>query len=347
MQFKTIFKSLLLTYLCSSAYAAPSKDECKDLKAYLTGNKASSLSSCKNNSKGEISELKVSSENLSKEDYAKIFSYTTIKKLEYYDEYSDCAGLKNGISNLKNLEELNVKSFRGSIAPGVLKDLKSLKSFTFNTGDYDYSELSQENINDLSTLSNLRNLKLVFVPIHEDKLNFSPLKNLKVTSLTLETNGKAGIRSKELIKNLKNLKELTIKDFKLRDEEIKAIKSSKSLEKLIIDNDDIKEVPKYVYEIPNLKKVKFNGKEVAVNNKGSENNGNNANGASGNVAGDAAAAGATATNATAIATTTPITNATTTPLNPANTAITSGSSAILVRSINYLPLIIVLLKVMF
>eukprot|EP00833_Pecoramyces_ruminatium_P011641 jgi/Orpsp1_1/1185673/evm.model.c7180000094806.1 len=336
MQFKTIFKSLLLTYLCSSAYAAPSKDECKDLQAYLTGNKASNLRACKVNDKGEISELDFKSENLTKEDYAKIFSYSTIKKLDFYDEYSNSAGLNNGISNLKNLEELNIESFRGSIAPGVLKDLKSLKSFTFNTGDYNYSELSQENINDLSTLSNLERLTLVFVPIYEDKLNFSPLQSLKVSSLTLETNGKTGIHSKGLISNLKNLKELTIKEFDLSDEEIKAVKSSKSLEKLTIANDKLKEVPKYVYEIPNLKKVNLNGKEVALNNKGngsSGNNGSNANGASGNVAGDAAAASTTGTA---------------TGTDGANATIsTSGSSAILVRTINYLPLIIVLLKVMF
>eukprot|EP00833_Pecoramyces_ruminatium_P001853 jgi/Orpsp1_1/1175885/evm.model.c7180000055597.1 len=336
MQFKTIIKSLLLTYLCSSAYAAPAKDECKDLQAYLTGNKASSLSSCKNNGNGEISELKINSENLTNEDFAKIFSYTNIKKFEFYEEQSDCAGLKNGISNLKNLEELNIESFRGSIAPGVLKDLKSLKSLTFDTGDYDYSELSQENINDLSTLSNLERLTFVFVPIYENKLNFSPLQSLKVSSLTLETNGKAGISSKGLISNLKNLKELTIKEFNLSDEEIKAVKSSKSLEKLTIANDDLKEVPKYAYEIPNLKTLVFNGKEVALKNNGNGSNGNsgnNGNGASGNVAGDGSA-----TNTTGTATGTDGANA---------TISTSGSSAILVRTINYLPLIIVLLKVMF
>jgi len=358
MQFKVILNSLFLTFLCSTVCAAPSRDDCKDLKNYLANNKASSLENCKVNSKGEMTELKFSSdydagdysEKLTNEDYKKILSYSTIKKLDFYDEYADCAGLNNGISNLKDLEELNIKSFRGDIAPNVLKDLKSLKSFTYDAGDYDYGELSQENINELSNLSKLEKIKLGFVGINEEKLNFKPLQNLKVSSLTLQTNGKAGINLKGLVENLKELKELTIKEFDPDQKEVDAITSSSKLEKLTIVLDkkiktdkfkdlknltylnltieDEKDVPQFVNTIPNLKTVIFNGKEVTVNNNGNANTnvaGNAVNGTNSTVANGNAGAAANANG------------------NTNGNVATSDSSAVLVRAFTYLPLVVLYL----
>jgi len=355
MQFKAIVKSLLLTYLCSSAYAAPAKDNCKEIKDYLTSNKASSLVACNNNSNGEVTELKLSNDDnlLTNEDIKKILSYNTIKKFDFNEEQTDCAILNNGISNLQSLEELNIKSFRGGIAPNVLKDLKSLKSLTYDAGDYNYGKLTQENINNLSTLSNLEKIKLAYVSVDES-LNFSPLNGLKVSSLTLETNGKSGIKLKGLVNNLKNLKELTISSFVPSQEEVDAITSS-NIEKLTIELDEdiktdnfknlknltsldltmegVKEVPGFVNSLPNLKTAKFNGKEVSLKN-GNGDNGSTAVNGENNINGVNGVTNGNAVNGTA-------TNGTT--ANDGSTDATSDAKILFIRSISYLPFLVLYL----
>jgi len=377
MQLKTIFNTLLITFLCSCAFAAPSRNDCIELKNTLN---YTEIEKCRVNKKGEMTELRFFStyedvnstvHRLNATDYAKILSYVTLVKLDFYDEYSNCIGLNNGISNLKKLEELNIKSFRGTIAPNILRGLKSLKYFTYDAGDYHFGQLSQENINELSLLTNLREIELYYVFIDEDELDFSPLRKLKVSSLKLETNGKNGINLKGLVKNLKHLKELKISNFEIVNQKELDVITSSNIEKLTISlkkknklNTDnfqnfeslnylnltmkgLKEVPAFIYSIPNLNKLIFNGKEVnllrEVVNDSLDDAGNTANvaldGVGNTVNGNVQDAN---TNATPI-----VDNEDDNQDIGNDLHFSSGSSTILKHSISVLPLAILAIKMMF
>jgi len=121
---KYILKSLFLTSLCASAYAA--RDDCKELGSVLS---SEAMPDCKVNANGEMIELTYNTfdDSTTEEGYKKALSYPTLKKLNFNDEYGNCKPLTYGLSNLTNLEELNIKSFRGDLAPNTLKGLNSLK----------------------------------------------------------------------------------------------------------------------------------------------------------------------------------------------------------------------------
>jgi len=365
MQFKTFFNALFLIFLCSGANAAPSKNDCNELKNDLS---YAEIERCKVNRKGEMTELKFTStyylnstvHQLNATDYDKIFSYPTIRKLEFYDEYSNCTGLTNRTINLKSLEELKIRSFRGTIAANILKNLKSLRTFIYDAGDYHLGELSQDNINELATLSNLRNIELDYVYIDEGKLNFSPLKKLKVSTLKLETNGKGGINLRGLVKNLRYLKELKISHFEITNQkELDTITSSniekltialkkknklktenfknlKNLTYLNLTMKGLKEVPEFVTTIPNLETLIFNNKEIdlvsLINEANAVNDAGNA-------------------DTTTLPTTTVVANPTF--INDDNAlvedeiVISSSTITTFVRAINFLPIAILALKVMF
>eukprot|EP00833_Pecoramyces_ruminatium_P003279 jgi/Orpsp1_1/1177311/evm.model.c7180000060935.1 len=327
MQFKTIFNTLFLTFLCLSVYAAPSRNDCKELKTALSHVE---IDNCIINEKGELTEF------------------------DFYDEYSNCNGLNNGISNLKSIEELNIKSFRGTVAPNILKDLKSLKIFTYDAGDYHVGHLSQENINELSSLPNLEKIMFEYVDIDEEKLDFKPLQKLKLSSLILKTNGKHGISLKGLISNIKNLKELTISGFDIvsqeefdtitssnikkltlkvsKDVKTENFKNLKNLTFLNLTMKDVKDVPESVKNIPNLKTLIFNGKEITLSNKNENENENENN--VGNFENEVV--GNTNTNSnTNITDNTHNKNST---KSNGNITSNSDSNSILLRVIHYLPL---------
>jgi len=300
MQIKYILKSLVLTSLCSSVYAV--KDECKDLGTFLK----EAMTDCIMNENGEIIELILNGyhDEVTDEAYRKAFSYPTIKKLTFNDEYSDCKQLTYGLSNLKNLEELYIRSFRGNLAPNTLKGLTSLKKFYFTTGDY-VGGLKKEALEELGTLTNLESLTFSFAGLNSDGLK--ALQNLnKVTSLTLDCNGKTGMNVEGCLANLKNLKELYI-TYDLKNQgEVDAIAAYTNLEKLTVgfrdkfkcDNfknltklntlklsiEDVNEVPSCVNTIPNLQKLTYNGKDIPVKNANPVDTGNTANPAPANTA---------------------------------------------------------------
>jgi len=294
---KYILKSLFLTSLCASAYAA--KDDCKELRTYLDY----AITDCKMNDNGEMIELAYSSyqEETTEEAYKKALSYPTLKKLTFRDEYSDCHPLTYGLSNLKNLEELNIRSFRGYLAPNTLKGLTSLKKFTFDTGD-SVGGLLKENLEELGTLTNLESITLIYADLNEEGLK--SLQNLnKVTSLTLKCGEKVNLNVAGLLANLKNVKELTITYKMKHQKDVDAITSYSNLEKLTVAfNKDLKcdnlknltklhtldislgvaEVPSCVKDIPNLKKLIFNGEDVPIQSEGNATAGNNTNQPAGN-----------------------------------------------------------------
>jgi len=247
MQFKnSVVKSLVLAIaLCSSVYAAPTTNDCESLQGYL-GSPSEGFD-CKTNSNGQMTELEIhvprdGSENVewSSEQFKKIFSYSTIKKLTYYDEYSDCKELTYGISNLKNLEELYLTSFRGDLVRGALKDLTSLKKFVFYGADANMSDFSKYNIKELSGLSNLESLEFDSTNINTNYASYFK-KLSKVTSLTLKNSGKGSVNSLiPIIKNLSNLKELVIDGFESTEQsDIDEIVSSTDLEKFTFNGKEI------------------------------------------------------------------------------------------------------------
>jgi len=278
---KFILKSLFLTSLCASAYAA--KDDCKELGTLLS---KEAMTECKNNDNGEMIELTYGTydENTTEEGYKKALSYPTLKKLTFRDENSNCSQLTLGLSNLKNLEELNIKSFRGDLAPNTLKGLSSLKKFSFDTGDSSTGDFSKQNFEELGTLTNLESLTFAYAGL--DKEGLKSLQNLnKVTSLTLDSNGKGGMDVEGCLTNLKNLKELAVTYDVKNQEDVDAIAAYTNLEKLTVefrkdavkcDNfknltnlkvldlkiEDVAEPPSCVNDIPNLKKLTYNGKEL-------------------------------------------------------------------------------------
>jgi len=299
MQMKYILKSLFLTSLCASAYAA--RDDCKELRTYLDY----AMTDCVMNDNGEMIELGFNTyrEETTEEGYKKAFSYPTLKKLTFYDEYNDCIQLTYGLSNLKNLEELYIRSFRSGIAPNALKGLTSLKKFYFTTGDYS-GGLDKVNLEELGTLTNLESITFSFTGL--DKEGLKSLQNLnKVTSLTLTSNGKASMDVEGCLANLKNLKELTVGYGIRHQSQIDAITSYPNLEKLTVgfDMNEIKcdnmknltklntlvltvagtkEMPSCVNSIPNLQKLTFNEKDIPLQNGNNTTTGNNTNQTTGN-----------------------------------------------------------------
>jgi len=155
MHIKNILEIIIFTSLSVNAYVA--KDDCKELSTFFSSN---AMTECKMNSNGELTELSYNTydENTTEEGYKKALSYPTLKKLNFSDQYSDCKQLTYGLSNLKNLEELNIKSFRGDLAPNTLKGLSSLKKFSYDTGDSSVGDFSKENLEELGTLTNLESL---------------------------------------------------------------------------------------------------------------------------------------------------------------------------------------------
>jgi len=359
MQIKYILNSLFLATLCVSAPAA--RDDCKELKTFLSDE---AMDECKVNANGELIELTYNTydEKTTEEAYKKALSYPTIKKLTFNDQYSDCKQLTYGLTNLKNLEELNISSFRGDLVPNTLKGLTSLKKFTFDSGDYNMSEFTKQNFEELGTLTNLESLTFAFTSLNPEGLK--SLQNLnKVTSLTLDCNGKGGMDVVGCLSNLKNLKELTIPYDVKNQKDVDAIAAYTNLEKLTIefrkgeincDNfknltklttldlkiEDVNEVPSCVNTIPNLQKLTYNGKDIPVKN-GAKTPANTTNPV--NPVGNQTPENNT--NQTPATNQAPATNQVVgNPVAPNNTTQTaadqkSGAGSTIVHAINYLPVI--------
>jgi len=343
---KYILKSLFLTSLCASAYAA--RDDCKELGSVLS---SEAMPDCKVNANGEMTELTYNTfdDSVTDEGYKKALSYPTLKKLNFEDEYGNCKQLTYGLSNLANLEELNIKSFRGDLAPNTLKGLNSLKKFSYDTGDSSTGSFSNQNIEELSTLANLESLTFGYTSLGE----LSPLQKLtKVTSLTLDSNGKGGMDVEGCLANLKNLKELAVTYDIKNQSEVDAIASYANLEKLTVEFrkgeincDNLKnltklhtldltiegetEAPSCVKAIPKLAKLTFNGKDVPLNN--------------GNTVPETTTApGATGEQTTSVPGTTVNGNTTATD----NLDLDSGASSIVINALTMLPVLGVALKML-
>jgi len=234
MKLNSILKSIGLLFI---SLANAQSDECENLKNSL-GTLNYSTFNCYTNSEGEIYKLEINNQDLTEEQVNKLLSYD-LTELSYtiycgrvngtspprHSGYSD---VPSDIQNLKHLE--NLKIFYSSqirtcttncifnvlsdIDKGVLKDLKSLKSL-----EIEGFNISQDNIDDISTLENLEflNLEYSYMKSNLNYTSFSNLKNLSVLHILNSSNsyrykGSTVINSisDNLINNVPSLKELTI-----------------------------------------------------------------------------------------------------------------------------------------
>ncbi|KAL6612946.1 hypothetical protein LY90DRAFT_501454 [Neocallimastix californiae] len=284
MNMKTLLKAL--SFICLSSLAL-AKNDCRTLtKTYNLVKGEEIITDCSTNSNGEIVSLNLyNSLDLTEKDLDKILSHSTLNNLVFTEDYGNCEPLVSRISGLSNLEELIIQSYKGHIEKGVLKGLNKLRKLTIQ-----YTYLSNENLKEIVALPNLKEL-VFYNPEFESNISFTPLKKASnIQSVTIEGNIEYKLTN-GLIKNLKKIKKLTIKDlvvtqslfneitslsnlnelsFKLfsskKDFKVTSFDSVKNLTKLtaLEINSDFSEVPEFVYSIPNLRKLTFNNREIKL-----------------------------------------------------------------------------------
>jgi len=196
-----------LLFLVSGLVHAEKLDQCQELKDYLKNNIQEYQYSCENNEEGKIKTLSIMDYQMTEEDFEKVQSYDTITDLTYhifnYGRISQAPNLITDVNyltnlkNLKNLEKLNINYevydnpcttrclvyFLGNVTSNTFKDLKNLKELSvFGIN------LSQENIDEISTLENLETLKLDYCSFEKVK-DFSSLSQLEKVSKLSATEG--------------------------------------------------------------------------------------------------------------------------------------------------------------
>jgi len=230
---KTLLKTLSLLILASPIVYA---GECEELKEYFE-DKGYYIGNCENNADGKVDKIIINDSNmdtdtgLTEEDLNKILSYDTITSINYsisvdgyYYRYSDKldeipknVNKLTNLNKLKNLESLTI-SYDATVAGGIgndiylafgiiaentLKDLTSLKNLRF------YGiELTQKNIEDISTLTNLEKLYIIDSVIKDsnDYESLSKLENVKYLEVKPRDYGDLT----EFVNTIKSVEELVL-----------------------------------------------------------------------------------------------------------------------------------------
>jgi len=183
--------TLGLLFLISGFVHAKKLNQCQEIETQLAY--ANCRIHCENNEEGKIDNLTIVflQGKMSDEDFATVKSYDTITKLQYLPvDY-------------------------GYIKAGTFKELKNLKHL-----DVSSVNLSQENIDEISTLVNLEALALDFCSFEnvKDFSSLSNLKNIQFLSSLQNINGHYRSLSQtpyhdvpsEFIYQFKNVKDLNI-----------------------------------------------------------------------------------------------------------------------------------------
>jgi len=180
-----------------------------------------------------LKKLQFTGIKFSQNDIDEISTLTKLEELTLVNCEYDDLNLKS-LENLGNISSLILNEsitfeILGTANTNILKFMKPLKKLVIND-----ITLTQENINDIATLNNLEDLLIKFK--HEDGLDFSSFENLsKLTYLKLEKayyNSYEHLIPTNFIKNLSNLKNLTIYLLNINEDNIKEINSLVSLESL-------------------------------------------------------------------------------------------------------------------
>jgi len=170
-------------------------NQCKDVITYLHGrnpsyekygsfDKVEDIRKCRTNQNGEITDLLIENQHLSKEEVEKIISYKTIINLVYIiaeESYStrnpEYDAFPDKITKLSNLRKLtlvganNFGTYISSIPKNFLKKLKGVTELEIET-----VKLSNNNIKELATLTNLNKLSINYCDGPEGY--FTKLNNL-------------------------------------------------------------------------------------------------------------------------------------------------------------------------
>eukprot|EP00833_Pecoramyces_ruminatium_P004853 jgi/Orpsp1_1/1178885/evm.model.c7180000067096.1 len=227
MQFKTLWKGILFFYF-SSLSLARYYDDCDEIYGEITNSK-NTIVDCEINDNDEVTLLGISNSlngKLTKDDFKKIFSYNTIDTFIYMEEKSNC-NLLSGISKLNNLNGVTIQSYKGYIEDNILSELVNVKKLRLFSG-----YISEKNIEAIASLPNLEELSF-FKPEFMRNITFKSFENnKKITSVTLQENDFNTIKTYDLIKSLKNIKSLTIKNMVLTQEQFDDITTLSNLEEL-------------------------------------------------------------------------------------------------------------------
>ncbi|ORX79340.1 hypothetical protein BCR32DRAFT_246480 [Anaeromyces robustus] len=151
----------------------------------------------------------------------------------YTEDYGDCHQINGRLNKLNDLKDLTIHSYKGHIEKGILSGLNKLERLNIQ-----YTYLSNDNMKEIIALPNLKELYF-YNPEFESDFSFELFKKASnIQTLTVHGNLLNYVAS-GLVKNLTNVKKLVL-------------------------NAGFEGIPKFVYDIPNLKKLTVNFREVQL-----------------------------------------------------------------------------------
>jgi len=279
MNIKNLIKGIWFSTLVSLSLASSYSGDCKKIESYIKSNVKGSVSnylqSCKVNSSGKLTSLKISDSYLTENNIKNILSYKTIKELYYISECNsgNCIKKKeqfpSAISKLTNLTKLTFYSnhYKGSdesyehyyyqIYSNTIKPLKNLKYLYF-----DFVKFSTSYAEEIATLTKLETIKLYNCQF-ESLNSFKNLKNLydlKIVAKKIYETNYTSLHDTQLTEIPKFVFSLTkLKDLVLLGHLITKIPSElstlKNLEYLDLHKNQIDDV--IPESLNNLKKLTF------------------------------------------------------------------------------------------
>ncbi|KAG4089428.1 hypothetical protein H8356DRAFT_1296171 [Neocallimastix lanati (nom. inval.)] len=284
MHLKTILKGTICAFFTSLSLASYI-DDCEEIYNKINDSE-NIITGCEINDFDEVTSIEIyNNGKITKNDLNLIFSFNSINDFTFMEEKGNCSLLK-GISKLNNLNSMTIQSYKGYIDNYVLKELTFVKKLNFIN-----SNISEENIEVIASLPNLEELSF-FKPGFNKNITFATLKNNKnITSVKIQGSNDDTVLTYDLIKNLRNVKKLTIKNMVLTQEQFNEITTLSNLEQLSliffngkkefkvksfdsVENlthlsvlefsSNLKSIPEFVYKIPNLKKFIFNNRSVKL-----------------------------------------------------------------------------------
>jgi len=267
MQFKFLLKAISFGLLSSFVLA----NDCDDIKKFIKEKNYNKddIKNCKVDSKGKVISLEIFNHDIPKKDYDKLFSYNTIKKLNFTllgsddierKESKKAESLPKSITKLTNLEELYLDLYHSTLGHqtgvsdlplDVLPKFKKLRKLYLT-----YVSIGDKNLDEIATISSLEDFTLDF--IGDDYVdNYENFKNLSKLT-TFELKNVYLSKFPDFIFSLKNLKKIVIPYVKEISKEFCKLKT---VEYLYLSG-YFESVPECLNELPKLKYIKLSSDNV-------------------------------------------------------------------------------------